>query len=1255
MKKHTPNKHERLGFALVVTLSLMVLLTIVAVGLLSLSAISLRATSQDSAQAEARANARLALMLAIGDLQKQMGPDQRVSASGAITEVSTVKHPHWAGVWNSWKAGAEKDSDSEHSTIAGAQKSSMAPTYEARRKDQFRAWLVSLNDMETTDVASPTSVLVTGTTMPAAKADAVQLVGTGSLGTNSKVEDQVHARLLNVKSNSSGRYGWWVGDESQKARVMSDEYPKSSSLTLAQRIFRQQAPGSTGTSAIKGLENIKNDSQIEASPTWKSLDLVQGAVKPSENFHSVSAYSAGVLSDVREGGLKRDLSTLLERPIDVNETQDPFILYRFDTAGQERVPIQDLAAYYQMYDSSRDPDKGKGIRYTSSPQNTFLTNGIQVAMPDYGESVSTQRYLREYTSFYRAPIPIKVQFLVGMKAEPLANVPAGGNTHRLVLGYLPAVTLWNPNNVPITMNMGDPNYFSQVMRFMNLSFAIEWRLSSGYVSKPVTLAYASSGVFGNTKTGQAGVSNKNEIIFDMYFSATNPVVFKPGEVKLFSYDFSKFTGNVNNFSMDGSGAQKFVAAQEGQPGWNPYTGFLKAPRSAWTPDPQSADKNYSGGFLTFKASDTISMVIKTEKECGLPYAFQNGSRGSAFFFNMSQKSNAVQSGRAKWGYNNYNVTTRTGATATDTRDFNDSLVRKGYPGSPVTTSISGSTLIGMANSSKPLDQWKAFLQFALMAGSETSEASNGTPFAGRKFASRPYLHSSPLAPPFIDGDDGNSLYNYGWNWWVEGIGSVLEAYIENDPNDIGRGFYGGGYSAANGTGTVVQQEIPVTPPISIAALSHARLGGYSVSNEDPTAPPSGSVAYQRVAAVGFGGLFPQTMQAIGNSYAHPLLPADKAFRNDWTRTFLSGSPRQVTLADHSYLANKALWDEYFFSSITPQPSAVRVFDGSTSPDAKTTASDFALNDKPLPNRRFTPYKLDQGKLDQLYTSNERISFTGGLADKIAAHLMLTGSFNVNSTSVEAWKVLLSSLKGKPVAYLDKDKSVSGVVELDEITPNGTPVGPGSLPNGKPYSSSSKAPSDAAQWSNWRELSDSEIAELANAIVKQVKIRGPFLSMSEFVNRRLDSSNEELSVKGALQAALDDPSVSINSGFRSGSRVFSDAEVLSMNPAFKKALEGPVAYGSAAYVDQADVLRNFAEQLTPRGDTFVIRTYGDSLDPNGKVLARAWCEAVVQRLPEYLDAADAPYVKQADLSSAANKSFGRKFEIVTFRWLVSMEV
>ena len=92
------------GFALIVTLSLMILLTVIAVGLLTLSSISLRASGQSQSMAVARANARLALMLAIGDLQKYAGPDQRVTARADILDTPTkkIQNPRLTGVWKSW-------------------------------------------------------------------------------------------------------------------------------------------------------------------------------------------------------------------------------------------------------------------------------------------------------------------------------------------------------------------------------------------------------------------------------------------------------------------------------------------------------------------------------------------------------------------------------------------------------------------------------------------------------------------------------------------------------------------------------------------------------------------------------------------------------------------------------------------------------------------------------------------------------------------------------------------------------------------------------------------------------------------------------------------------------------------------------------------------------------------------------------------------------------------------------------------------
>ena len=86
-----------------------------------------------------------------------------------------------------------------------------------------------------------------------------------------------------------------------------------------------------------------------------------------------------------------------------------------------------------------------------------------------------------------------------------------------------------------------------------------------------------------------------------------------------------------------------------------------------------------------------------------------------------------------------------------------------------------------------------------------------------------------------------------------------------------------------------------------------------------------------------------------------------------------------------------------------------------------------------------------------------------------------------------------------------------------------------------------------------------------------------------------------------------------------------------------------------------MLKRIGNNITARDDTFRIRSYGEARDKNGNILARAWCEAVVQRLPQYLDASDDPETPQADLTSSINRGFGRKLRIVSFRWLAGDEI
>jgi hypothetical protein len=1293
------------GFALVATLSLMILLAILAVGLLSLSAVTLRSSGQGAAQAEARANARMALMVALGELQKHMGPDQRISANGSILSDSSVTHPHWTGAWDSWIAGPLPDSRnpkypsavSHHQTIGTQPDDSMRPNYD-RKNEHFRSWLVSLNPEEATNPTTPTSLDLLGKTRPGKTDEAVLLVGKGSLGESAATGDSVSARLLPVKAGSSpgGRYGWWVGDESQKARLLHDSYVSTPPASSAEKIFRVQSPASTGTKLIRDLEGLTEaqEARLKDLPTLNNLDLVVGNVEKTpakRNFHTVSPFSQSVLADVREGGLKRDLSVILEQPINAANPAQEQMLYEFDDPrfndrSNSRVPIQDLAAYYQLYDN--DPSWGNARREGISYNSAALPSAIQAKSPDYdGNAGNRERFQKEYTSMYKQPVIAKVQFLLAIGAQPVTAaerkaildnfnlnqrpVPMRDtDTHKLRLGVMPMVTLWNPNNVPLVVDM------PQHLRFGTPPFAMRWKKfrEDGSVKNHhyFNMNYAMGGT-SVTRGGSEGLM-PHILIFQFARNAASRVVFQPGEVKVFSVPSSQGGTLVDGGTIANIRQTTIFPVNS----WNPF-GFFLAPNS--TPvgsfgneAPDAYSFTGAGQCMVFGAGDRLALEILTEDPAvtdnhdGRNVSHRGEIYGAGFNLYMLDSYYEVWT-RSLDFLRHYHMLSRHGNTKANTAAFNRDLMLPGFPGGvPIpfeseTNAVSASQLIAASAA----DEVIGMLEFTLATGAEAGSGAVGGYGGGRRIASRPFLHSPLNAAPFLDQPDKASLYNFGWDWQIGRINNVEDSIIQAKPG-TGNGYHGGGYTVEAGVTHVVQRELPVIPPISIPALKNAHLGGYSLAANNPMGDnpltdaywwKSGRMRspigtdYQQITATGQGGLAPQVTQAIGNSYAHPNIPAGESFTTK-TRLFdTDEGTKVVPFVDHSYLANKALWDEYFFSSMSPQPSKVELF-GDVNRTAREVADGFFFGNGayPLPNRRMSAYMGDlaPSKLDALFA--EANTFTNGLGDRIAAHLLVDGAFNVNSTSVEAWKAVLSSLRGKPVAYLE-----TGKTPLESVSSDTTPVNSIVLPNAKPLPTSDiTSPNHPpGQWTAGRGLSVTEIEELAQAMVRQVKLRGPFLSMSEFVNRRLDGGNtDEMALKGALQAALDDGNVSINAQFRTPERML-DSEIDGIPFAFPAAAEGPIAYGSQPYVDQADVLLGLAEQLTPRGDTFVIRAYGDSLDASGNVVARAWCEAVVQRTPDYVDQQDENHIRTAALQSDANRRFGRTFNIISFRWLNADEV
>lgn len=273
------------GFALVVTLSLMILLTVIAVGLLSLSSISLRSSATQSAQAAARANARMAMMLAIGELQKMTGPDQRVTMTSGLQTGTLPANPNWTGATDVSPTALTPDAKS--ATIK---------------------WLVS---GETPDPAKPLTK-----SAQLNQGDALKL---GTFNSTPTTTADLLAPLVNItQGNNKGRYAWWIGDEGTKARVDVAK-PKIIPTTDSARLAQSQSPLEAGFeklgntwSAFKPAPNGTIDKTALISMPTASLAAANKTLA-TEFFNDITTGGYGLPVNVVTGGMKADLSLIFDK------------------------------------------------------------------------------------------------------------------------------------------------------------------------------------------------------------------------------------------------------------------------------------------------------------------------------------------------------------------------------------------------------------------------------------------------------------------------------------------------------------------------------------------------------------------------------------------------------------------------------------------------------------------------------------------------------------------------------------------------------------------------------------------------------------------------------------------------------------------------------------------------------------------------------------------------------------------------------
>ncbi|MGA0845539.1 MAG: hypothetical protein ACO3RV_03290 [Luteolibacter sp.] len=1100
------------GFALVVTISLMVLLTVVAIGLLSLSSVSLRSSSAESAAHTARANARLGLMLAIAELQKELGPDQRITAPGSQQFEKDEKSAgkQWVGVFDSWPTGNDM-----------------------RPEPKFRRWLISGEDNVVTDQAGAVN------SMPSE--DKVALVAAD------EETDAVEAGLIKT---TDGACAWWVGDQNMKAKL-GGAVEAAETVELATQ--RMQSAPRAAHEPYFGSDNISiDDPKLDRLVSGQTAELLGTPQSPL--FHDATAVSLGLLSNVRAGGLRKDLSFLMELPMPSPGSDRTEPLY---TAGS--TPGINLGELWV------DHNIWAELEYPTAPPRHADRGSLPSGVPFL---TTTDKKDAPFLLYKHLP---RLQLTLLYSLISKSRTVSGKKVYDLFLVADPVFTIWNPFDVCLYVPASAFATFK--------SWAIPYDLNLNLAGGPR----------GSKKSYNKSIKElSNDRLFFFYgqLGRAQNLVMRPGEVQVIAQGFG------DSIKNPGKGAWQF----DGKLGWEFASGYAY-------PIPYETNPNLMNGSQNI----TYSMT-------------PNASKSDAGLF--------------LWSYNIGELVDSSGTT-NYVGSFNIDLVYSRLPGESqisadafpeIFPSLPLDPSAAMTIAQLEDNKWPICV-FTYGLRTESDPMFEGGANAGTRFTGRAMLRANETS---VSQDlfnlDPDIVRTSPLQVGMRRVNSLNSPIIDCDAN--GLGYYGSEYGAFGGVSYVITRSIPRAPIHSLGALQHAAAEG---------------AKFRQARGERSWFMQPSVSHAISNSFAPSFLGSSE----------IRGTIANRDAADHSYLANLALWDDYFYSSISPQTTSANRSERTAYREQRRRLEDFLASDdtkfRELPNPRMKRWAPDSSDiLDSIFPSARPAP---DAAEKTAAFLMVDGMFNVNSTSVTAWRAFLSGLKGAkiPINATPGLKKDADLVENSE-----TPIAALLLPGaGEIDENTLNDAADPAQWLGYRTLDDDQIEELAEAVVKQVRLRGPFLSIADFVNRR-PGSDKDLALSGPLQSALDDNSVSINQAYRDGERALSIADAKNQGFPFPEAEAGAKAVCAPGYVKQADLLTTLGPLINVRGDTFVIRAYGEARDASGKeVLASAWCEAVVQRVPAYVDSSDEAY--KAEPQSGVNRVFGRRFEVVSFRYLDQREI
>ncbi len=1147
MNSNIRKKPRVQGFALVISLSLMVLLTVLAVGLLSLSAISLRSSTSADASAQAYANARMAVLLAIGELQKNAGDDRRITADASLS--ANAPQPNLVGVWTSWSPDFAIKADKS------------APNYGTEKTNRFRNWLTSSPD--------PSALKDPKWSETSVGSDWIRLFSLNNDGFDLKAAPV---------PMESGTFAWTVSQENTKAKV-NVAGPDQQSAVANVELQAQSRPSLALASNLKSPEkgwNLRASRVISANQIGLDTDLAEDTNKAAAAGASYTVHGQGLLTNVVKGGLKTDLNLGFE----LNDSE-------FARSTWSGTPNPFRAGNSLAGFSGPTSYKGQQPLFfpiVENPIVSILTDFTPASVSHrfYAAGVPTFDHLR---SFYRIPYhlyggnspptvaergpdhvaisippasggsffspaapPNGVRSNIGVRPVLnrlifLLSIALGGDDQvRLVM--TPVISLWNPYNAALEIE-GAVAY-----PWIDVPFQLDWEIKSGGAIIPNT-GVGMSRIMGRQFDSAAYGWHGRQV--DPYFlcqmtgdgtgTVTKPIRFEPGEIRV----FAPATTVPVDFKRLGANTLRTLRMR-------PVDNINQMTTKGGLTIPMRGGIQGNGFDVTIKQGDTVKLNLRE-------------SNPTLYNYFVSLEDAA----RIK----NPADTTR-GQAVSEVQMLNFVSVVNNIT-SPILSYAE------LKNSPQPFGVLETFARTAKVG-------LGGTPISDPVYTTNPRhaaTHhqlargSFTVAPHYLSTLRAASSFD----------GAIQTA------NEGRRSFWGPSNNSSTGQTLLPFFEIPRQPLVSLAGFQHAELASSTFSSANQ----------------------------FGNSWASPYLGRNRAGIKETTHVRTG-----VPIYDTPYLTNEALWDSFFFSgaaptlrpgsSGNPQTAWANTM-ASTQKSLSKVMEDFVADplEKPLSNSRM---RLIKGSYSDSELVKRLLEPEG--CTRIAAHLAVDGAFNINSTSVEAWTAFLSGLRGQ-------DFEVEG-----GNSPSGSDT---SFPRFR-FPSQGGTGSDAKNWNGFRSLSDGQIRQLADNIVQQVRLRGPFLSLAEFVNRRIE--NSDLGRSGAIQSAIDKAR-------------FNDSAKQAVLPTSNYPGEArshiipDTSVGIPGYLTQADVLQSLAPVITARSDTFTVRGYGEAKDANGNVIARAWCEAVVQRVPEFIDPTT-PAESAIASATPVNQTFGRRFEIVSFRRL-----